>query len=303
MPARLRSSHRPAVVLIVTCLSLGATVSLVTGRPAQSNSTPSTALAFDVMEKSIDDLQRAMQDKQVTSRQLVDIYLARIEAYDKRGPSLNAIMAVNPRAREAADALDDERASRGARGPLHGIPVLVKDNYETIEMPTTAGSIALAAFHPARDAVLVQRLKAAGAVILGKTNDARARGGHRDGGLRVRTDEESVRSRSQPRRIERRHGCRGRGELRGRRHGQRYVRIDSQSCRRTTTSSACAGRRACPAARASCRCRARRTSADRSRAASTISPSCSTPPSAPDPADPPDGGQRRARYRDRIARG
>ncbi len=121
------------------------------------------------MEKSIDDLQRAMQDKHVTSRQLVDIYLARIEAYDKRGPSLNAVMAVNPRAREAADALDNERATRGARGPLHGIPVLVKDNYETIEMPTTAGSIALTAFHPARDAVLVQRLKAAGAVILGKT--------------------------------------------------------------------------------------------------------------------------------------
>src|SRR4029077_11074823 len=78
--------------------------------------------------------------------------------------------AANPNAREAADALDAERASRGARGPLHGIPVLVKDNYETIEMPTTAGSIALASFHPARDAFLVQRLKAAGAVILGKTN-------------------------------------------------------------------------------------------------------------------------------------
>jgi Asp-tRNA(Asn)/Glu-tRNA(Gln) amidotransferase A subunit family amidase len=169
MPTRLRSPRRLSIVLIVTCLSLGATVSLVTGRPVQPNSTPSTALAFDVMEKSIDDLQRAMQDKQVTSRQLVDIYLARIEAYDKRGPSLNAVMAVNPRARETADALDNERATRGTRGPLHGIPVLVKDNYETIEMPTTAGSIALTAFHPARDAVLVQRLKAAGAVILGKT--------------------------------------------------------------------------------------------------------------------------------------
>jgi amidase len=121
------------------------------------------------MEKSIEELQRAMREKQVTSRQLVDIYLARIDAYDKRGPSLNAVMAVNARARDAADALDAERMSRGPRGPLHGIPVLVKDNYETTEMPTTAGSIALAAFHPARDAVLVKRLKAAGAVILGKT--------------------------------------------------------------------------------------------------------------------------------------
>jgi len=122
------------------------------------------------MERSIEDLQRAMQAGAITSRTLVDFYLARIEAYDKQGPALNAIVAVNPRAREAADALDAERASRGSRGPLHGIPVLVKDNYETVEMPTSAGSIALASFHPARDAFMVQRLKAAGAVILGKTN-------------------------------------------------------------------------------------------------------------------------------------
>jgi len=136
-------------------------------RPAAPSAAPDL---FDVMEKSIEQLQRAMEARQVTSRQLVDSFLARIEAYDKQGPALNAIAAVNPKAREAADALDAERASRGARGPLHGIPVLVKDNYETIEMPTTAGSIALASFHPARDAFQVQRLKAAGAVILGKTN-------------------------------------------------------------------------------------------------------------------------------------
>jgi Asp-tRNA(Asn)/Glu-tRNA(Gln) amidotransferase A subunit family amidase len=122
------------------------------------------------MEKSIEALQRAMQAGEVTSRQLVDAYLLRIEAYDKQGPALNAIAATNPRAREIADSLDAERAGRGARGLLHGIPVLVKDNYETIEMPTSAGSIALASFHPHRDAFQVQRLKAAGAVILGKTN-------------------------------------------------------------------------------------------------------------------------------------
>jgi len=122
------------------------------------------------MEKTIDELQRAMTAREVTSRQLVDAYLARIDAYDKQGPTLNAIAALNPRAREAADRLDAERASGKVRGPLHGIPVLVKDNYETVEMPTTAGSIALATSHPARDAVLVQRLKAAGTVVLGKTN-------------------------------------------------------------------------------------------------------------------------------------
>ena len=120
------------------------------------------------MEKSIDELQRAMTDGKVTARQLVDIYLARIEAYDQRGPALNAVMFVNPGARATADALDAERAKQGPRGPLHGIPILVKDNYETIEMPTTAGSIALATMHPARDAFQVQRLKAAGAIILAK---------------------------------------------------------------------------------------------------------------------------------------
>jgi amidase len=170
MPTRPRLSRFISALLFAPFLSLGATASLVIGRSVQqSNPTPSSATSFDVMEKSIEELQRAMREKQVTSRQLVDIYLARIDAYDKRGPSLNAVMAVNARARDAADALDAERMSRGPRGPLHGIPVLVKDNYETTEMPTTAGSIALAAFHPARDSVLVKRLKAAGAVILGKT--------------------------------------------------------------------------------------------------------------------------------------
>ena len=136
----------------------------------RSAAAPAPSAAYDVTEKPIEELQRAMQAGEVTSRQLVDLYLARIDAYDKQGPALNAIVAVNPRAREAADALDAERAAGRVRGPLHGVPVLVKDNYETIEMPTSAGSIALASFHPARDAFLVQRLKAAGAVILGKTN-------------------------------------------------------------------------------------------------------------------------------------
>src|SRR5262245_21060077 len=103
---------------------------------------PRPLAAFDVMEKSIEDLQRALATGEVTSRQLVDLYLARIDAYDQQGPSLNAIIAINPRARETADQLDAERAQGQIRGPLHGIPVLVKDNYETIEMPTSAGSIA-----------------------------------------------------------------------------------------------------------------------------------------------------------------
>jgi amidase len=134
--------------------------------PAAARALPS----FDVIEKSIEDLQRALGSGEVTSRQLVELYLARIDAYDQQGPSLNAIINVNPHARETADQLDAERRQGKLRGPLHGIPVLVKDNYETVEMPTSAGSIALAAFHPKRDAYLVKRLKDAGAIILAKTN-------------------------------------------------------------------------------------------------------------------------------------
>ena len=148
---------------------------VVAGTPAVRGQTAreaarGSAAGFDVTEKSIEELQRAMQAGEITSRRVVDLYLARIEAYDKQGPALNAIVTVNPLARESADKLDAERRGAAARGALYGIPVVVKDNYETIEMPTSAGSIALASFHPARDAFLVQRLKAAGAVILGKTN-------------------------------------------------------------------------------------------------------------------------------------
>jgi amidase len=165
MRLRLRAGS-----IVFICLVLAAITSPRVRGQTRRPIAGTQPLAFDVMEKSIEDLQQAMQRGQVTSRQLVDTYLARIEAYDKQGPALNAVATVNSRARETADSLDAERASRGPRGPLHGIPVLVKDNYETIEMPTSAGSIALATFHPARDAFLVQRLKAAGAVILGKTN-------------------------------------------------------------------------------------------------------------------------------------
>jgi Asp-tRNA(Asn)/Glu-tRNA(Gln) amidotransferase A subunit family amidase len=126
--------------------------------------------SFDVTEKSIEDLQKAMREKQVTAVQLVELYLARIEAYDQQGPMLNAMVAINPHARDEAAKLDAERTAKGVRGPLHGIPLLVKDNYETLDMPTTAGSIALATFHPKRDATLVRKLREAGAVILGKTS-------------------------------------------------------------------------------------------------------------------------------------
>ena len=126
--------------------------------------------AFDVTEKTIPELAAAMHAGTVTSRALVDAYLARIDAYDQRGPAINAIITLNPQAPGDADALDRERASRGPRGPLHGIPILLKDNYDTVDLPTTAGSIALKGSRPERDAFQVRKLRDAGAVIVGKTN-------------------------------------------------------------------------------------------------------------------------------------
>lgn len=124
---------------------------------------------FEVHEQSIVDLQAAMQAGRVTSRRLVESYLARIQAYDQAGPRLNSIVLINPRARDEADASDRERVEGKVRGPLHGVPVLIKDNYDTSDMPTSGGALGLATLQPARDAFQVRKLRDAGAVILGKT--------------------------------------------------------------------------------------------------------------------------------------
>src|SRR4051812_21249599 len=131
---------------------------------------PAPASTFDVYEKSIVELLAAQRIGTVTSHDLVEKYLARIKAYDRAGPSLNAMIALNPKALEQADALDAERRAGRVRGPLHGIPIVVKDNYATADMPTTAGSLALAGFETGRDAFMVKKLRDAGAVVNGKTN-------------------------------------------------------------------------------------------------------------------------------------
>ena len=125
---------------------------------------------FEVLEASITELGAAMEEGRVTSEQLVVKYLARIEAYDDRGPAINAIIVLNPDAVETSRALDAERAATGARGPLHGVPILIKDNYDMAGLPTTNGSVAMAGLMPTDDAFQVRRLREAGAVILGKTN-------------------------------------------------------------------------------------------------------------------------------------
>ncbi|AKC85988.1 amidase [Pseudoxanthomonas suwonensis] len=139
--------------------------------PAPPAQAPSPAASsFPYAEAGIADLQAAMERGETTSHALVQAYLARIIALDRNGPRLNSIIELNPRARTEAAALDAERAAGRVRGPLHGIPVLLKDNIDATPMATTAGSLAMAGFRPAGDAFLVERLREAGAVVLGKAN-------------------------------------------------------------------------------------------------------------------------------------
>lgn len=120
---------------------------------------------------SIAELQAAMDAGEITSRKLVEFFLSRIEDIDRNGPQLRSVIETNPDAIEIAARLDEERRARGPRGPLHGIPILLKDNIDTGDrMWTTAGSLALAGAPAPRDATVVERLRSAGAVILGKTN-------------------------------------------------------------------------------------------------------------------------------------
>jgi amidase len=127
--------------------------------------------AFDLDEATIGDLQQRMQSGQETARSIVEKYLARIDAIDRSGPGLHSVLETNPDALATADRLDAERKASGPRGPLHGIPVLLKDNIATADrLMTTAGSLALVGGTPSKDAFIVDRLRHAGAIILGKTN-------------------------------------------------------------------------------------------------------------------------------------
>jgi len=126
---------------------------------------------FELNEATIDELQQKMKNGKYTSRAITQLYLDRIHSIDKNGPKLNAIIELNPDALSIADEMDNERKSGKIRGPLHGIPVLLKDNINTKDkIATTAGSLALADNYVGKDAFIINRLREAGAVILGKTN-------------------------------------------------------------------------------------------------------------------------------------
>ncbi|MFN2515191.1 MAG: amidase [Pyrinomonadaceae bacterium] len=126
---------------------------------------------FELEELTISQLQDGMKTGRFTSQSLVRKYLDRIDEIDKSGPAINSVIEVNPDALSIADSLDRERTEKGARGPLHGIPILIKDNIDTADrMMTTAGSLALVGSRPAQDAFVAKKLRESGAVILGKTN-------------------------------------------------------------------------------------------------------------------------------------
>jgi len=138
---------------------------------AQSSATSASVPGFDLDEATVADLQKRMESGQDSARALVERYLLRIEAIDKQGPALRSVLEVNPDAISIAEGLDAERKAGKVRGPLHGIPVLVKDNIGSADrMQTTAGSLAMIGAAPSADAHVVKRLREAGAVLLGKTN-------------------------------------------------------------------------------------------------------------------------------------
>ena len=129
-----------------------------------------SAKDIDLDRATIADLNAAFNAGTLTSEKLVQLCIARIQAYDREGPSLHAVMTLNSKAIETARALDAERKAKGPRSPLHGIPVVLKDNYDTFDMPTTGGSVLLEGSIPSHDAFLVKKLRDAGVIILAKVN-------------------------------------------------------------------------------------------------------------------------------------
>ena len=170
---RFGSSMRETCDALPPSMNTGTTVLLVVcvaGVAAQTPAPSARPAAFHLMEATIDEVRGALQSGRITCRGLVELYLKRIETYDKAGPALNAVQTINPRARQEADRLDAAFKSSGPVGPLHCIPVLVKDQVDTSDMPTTYGSAVFKDFVPRRDATIVTRLRKAGAVIVGKAS-------------------------------------------------------------------------------------------------------------------------------------
>src|SRR4029077_1646691 len=164
--AGMRMRNRVAITLTVAVISLAGLM-----QRRSITALQETTAAFDLEETTIRTLIQDQQSGRRTARQISSAYIARIQALDRSGPALHSVIELNPDALTIADALDAERVAGRLRGPLHGVPVLIKDNIDTGDrMMTTAGSLAVEGSIASRDALIVEQLRAAGAVILGKTD-------------------------------------------------------------------------------------------------------------------------------------
>ena len=150
--------------------SLTTAILLAAAATPASAQRATPAARFDVRETTIARVHAAMRAGTLSCRQLVSAYLQRIERYDHAGPALNSLIVVNPNALAVADSLDRRMRTGGLTGPLHCIPIIVKDNFETTDLPTTAGSLSLQGLVPAQDAFMVRRIREAGAIVLAKSN-------------------------------------------------------------------------------------------------------------------------------------
>jgi amidase len=159
---------RPVLNSLAAIIASGA-ISFAHVAPTSAQVAKQDAVPFQIVEASIDDVQAAYKSGTLTARQLTEAYLARINAYDKQGPMINSIITLNPDALAEADRLDAVYRRSGFVGPLHGIPILVKDEIDTAGMPTTLGTVVFKDYRPPKDAFVVDRLRKAGAIILGKT--------------------------------------------------------------------------------------------------------------------------------------
>jgi len=163
-PLQARSPLRRHLTAFITAL--------VIGHCSLAISVESRAATFDLSTATIEDINAAFDKGTLTSEKLVQLYLARIEAYDKKGPNLNSVITLNPKAIEEARALDAERKAKGPRSPLHGVVILAKDVFDTKDMPTTGGFKPMATSQPSRDSFVIDRLRKSGAIILGKLNQS-----------------------------------------------------------------------------------------------------------------------------------
>ena len=171
LQAALVGGTAAALTTLRPALAAGRTAPTASGDASHASASTQATKPFELEEITLSELQESMKSGRFTARSLVEKYTARIEGVDKSGPKVNSVIELNPDALAIADKMDEERKAKGPRGPLHGIPVLIKDNIATADrMMTTAGSLALVSAKCPKDSFVAQKLRAAGAVILGKTN-------------------------------------------------------------------------------------------------------------------------------------